>query len=327
MFIDRVKITVAGGKGGDGCIAFRREKHVPRGGPSGGDGGDGGDVILEVDTNLATLIDFYYRHRFQAGKGGNGEGSNKKGARGKNLIVKVPPGTVVIDANTNKMIADLIEGSVVVAKGGRGGAGNARFATSRNQAPRKAFPGAKGEEKEIILELKVIADVGIVGAPNAGKSTLLSKISKAKPRIAPFPFTTLEPNLGIVEFFGKRFVACDIPGLVEGAHLGKGLGLEFLRHIERTRILLLLVDLAENPMRDLKMLENELESYAGGILAKKPRIIVGTKLDISDREKKWLDKSKRKAFLISAITGEGLEQLLRGIVNELESLERKNEPE
>ncbi len=314
MFIDRVRIVVRSGKGGDGCVAFRREKHVPRGGPAGGDGGKGGDVMLKVDNNIVTLLDFYYIHTYKAKNGRPGEGSKRKGADGEDKVILVPPGTVVYDAETGKLIADLIDGSIVVAKGGKGGRGNASFATSTNRAPTKATPGKPAEEKELILELKLVADVGLVGPPNSGKSTLLSKITKARPKIAPYPFTTREPNLGIVELDReRRFVVCDIPGLIEGAHKGKGLGLEFLRHIERTSILLLLIELSENAKRDLTMLEEELESYAEGVIRNKPRIIVGTKLDVADKDENWLDIFGKDAFLISSITGEGLDELLGAI--------------
>ena len=311
MFIDRVKITIKAGKGGGGCVAFRREKHIPRGGPSGGNGGRGGDVILKVDPNMATLLDFYYTHTFKAENGKNGEGSDKTGASGGDRIIAVPPGTSVLDLETRELLADLIEGDFVIAKGGRGGWGNAHFKTSANQAPRKSYPGNPGDEKEVVLELKMIADIGIVGVPNAGKSTLLSRISKARPKVAAYPFTTLEPMLGIVEIDReRRFTACDIPGIVEDAHIGKGLGLEFLRHVERTAFLFLLVDLSVDPAVDLATLEHELDVYADGVLSKKPRIIVGTKLDIADRTENWLDILGDDAFLISSVTGEGLKELL-----------------
>jgi len=318
VFIDRVEIKVIAGKGGDGCVAFRREKYVPRGGPAGGNGGKGGDVVFRVDRNMSTLLDFYYVHKYKAGNGKPGEGGNKTGADGKNKIIDVPPGTIVKRAETGEILADLTEGRFVIARGGRGGRGNASFATSRDQAPRKATAGEPGEEREVILELKLIADVGFAGAPNAGKSTLLSRISKARPKIAPFPFTTKEPNLGIVELDPeRRFVVCDIPGLIEGAHEGKGLGLEFLRHIERTRLILLLVDLNDNPAEGLKMLESELDSYADGILSKKQRLVVGTKLDSVDQNVNWLDILGKDAFLISAVTGEGLQELLDSVYRKL----------
>ncbi len=321
MFVDRVKINVKAGRGGDGIIAFRREKFVPRGGPAGGDGGKGGDVILQVDDNMATLLDFKYINTYKAQNGKSGEGSQKTGASGEDLIVHIPPGTQVIDAGTGDLIVDLVDGSCIVAEGGRGGKGNARFATSSNQAPRKATPGLPGEERELILELKVIADVGIAGAPNAGKSTLLSRLSKAKPKVAEYPFTTLQPNLGIVEIDdSRRFVLCDIPGLIEGAHEGKGLGLEFLRHIERTRIILLLVDLTDSPKEKLEMLNKEMESYADGRLRNKRRIVVGTKLDVTDRERDWAEILGGDAIFISSVTGEGLNELVNIVYNELNDL-------
>lgn len=318
MFIDRVTIKVKAGDGGNGCVAFRREKHIPRGGPSGGDGGKGGDIVFEVDSNMSTLLDFYYMHIFKAERGRNGEGSNKTGASGKERVIRVPPGTLVKDIETGELIADMVEGKKVIAKGGRGGKGNARFATPSNQVPREATPGKKGEEKELFLELKIIADVGLVGAPNAGKSTLLSRISKARPKIASYPFTTTEPNLGIVDLEGeRRFVVCDIPGLIEGAHRGKGLGLEFLRHIERTRLLLLMVDLTGDPESELEMLENELENYIGGRLLKKPRIVVGTKMDaIGENDDKMISLGS-EAYIISSVTGKGLKKLMDDIYEKL----------
>lgn len=321
MFVDRVKIKVKAGRGGDGIVAFRREKFVPRGGPAGGDGGKGGDVVFEVDHNMSTLLDFKYIHTYTAEKGKAGEGSNKKGASGDDRIIHVPPGTQIKDAKSGELLTDLVEGRFVAAKGGAGGKGNARFATSSNQAPKKATPGQPGEERELILELKVIADVGLAGAPNAGKSTLLSRLSKAKPKVAAYPFTTLEPNLGIVEIDeSRRFVMCDIPGLIEGAHEGKGLGLEFLRHIERTRIVLLLVDLTDEPEKKLEMLETEIESYGDGVLRNKEKIAVGTKLDIADPEKNWGLILGEDAILISSVTGEGLQELVNMIYNKLERL-------
>ncbi len=321
MFVDRVKIIVRAGKGGDGIVAFRREKFVPRGGPAGGDGGNGGDVILRVDHNMATLMDFRYIHTYKAQSGNPGQGSNKTGARGDDRIICVPPGTLVKNADTGEIIVDMVDDDFVLAKGGRGGKGNARFATSSNQAPRKATPGKPGEELEVLLELKVIADVGLAGAPNAGKSTLLSRLSKARPKVADYPFTTLQPNLGIVEIDHNRaFVMCDIPGLIEGAHEGKGLGLEFLRHVERTRIILLMVDLTDSPEEKLEMLSNELESYADGILRRKDRIVVGTKLDIADSDKDWENILGKDAILISSVTGEGLKELVNIVYNKIHDL-------
>ena len=320
MFVDRVEIRVVAGKGGDGCVAFRREKHVPRGGPAGGDGGKGGDVIFVVDEEMSTLLDFYYIHTYKAKNGRLGGGSNKSGASGDDCIVRVPPGTIVKDVDSGEVIADLVEGSFVAARGGRGGLGNANFATPSNRAPRKTTEGKAGEARNLLLELKLIADVGLVGAPNAGKSTLLSRISKARPKIAPYPFTTKEPNLGIAELDStRRLVFCDIPGLIEDAHLGKGLGLEFLRHVERNLMLLVLVDLSGDPKEDLRMLLHELESYADGMLAKKPFIVVGTKLDAAPRSE-WQDELGPDAHAISSVTGEGLKGLLEDVYSRVMSL-------
>jgi GTP-binding protein len=322
MFVDRVKILVRAGKGGDGVVAFRREKYVPRGGPAGGDGGKGGNVVFRVDHNMTTLLDFRYIHTYKAQNGHAGEGSRKTGANGADLIIDVPPGTLVRNAETEDIIADLADGSVIIAKGGKGGYGNARFATPSNQAPQKATLGKHGEEFELILELKIIADVGLAGAPNAGKSTLLSRLTKARPKIAPYPFTTLSPNLGIVEIDTERsFVLCDIPGLIEGASEGKGLGLEFLRHVERTRVILLLVDLSDSPIETRAMLLDEIYNYAEGILREKHIITVGTKLDIADKAKDWKDILGEDSVLISSVTGEGLTDLLNMVYKKLKEIE------
>ncbi|MBN2602152.1 MAG: GTPase ObgE, partial [Candidatus Marinimicrobia bacterium] len=249
MFVDWTKVFIKSGDGGKGCVAFRREKHVPKGGPSGGDGGHGGDVILQVDPNIFTLQDIKYHKSYKAKNGGSGQGARKHGLDAESIIIKVPRGTVVIDEDSNQVLADLAEqnSSVIIAAGGKGGRGNATFATSTNRAPRYCEMGLPGEEKNLIFELKVISDVGLVGFPNAGKSTLISKISAAKPKIADYPFTTLTPNLGIVKYGSYRaFVMADIPGLIEGAHQGKGLGHRFLRHLERTRILVFLIDISSD---------------------------------------------------------------------------------
>jgi len=321
MFIDKVKISVKAGKGGDGIVAFRREKHIPRGGPAGGDGGKGGDVILEVDENLTTLLDFYYVHIYKARNGQPGQGSNKSGANGEDRIIKVPPGTVVRDSVNRELVVDLVEGRYVIAKGGNGGKGNARFATPSNQAPYKATSGWPGEEKELLLELKLIADVGLVGYPNAGKSTLLSRLSKARPKIDSYPFTTLSPNLGIVDLDAeRRFVMCDIPGLIEGAHKGKGLGLEFLRHIERTGILLMLIDMTDSPEEKFRILCSELDNYADGSLANKPFIVIGTKLDAADRNRDWKAILGEESTMISSVTGEGLKELVDMLYNKIVSI-------
>ncbi|RMD94141.1 MAG: GTPase ObgE [Calditrichaeota bacterium] len=330
MFIDKAKIYVKGGHGGSGCVSFRREKYVPKGGPDGGDGGKGGDVILVADPNLSTLLDFKYNPRYEAERGEHGKGANKHGRNGKDKIVRVPVGTVIKNARTGEILGDLIEPgqSIVVARGGRGGRGNARFASPTNQAPREWEPGEPGEEKELELELKLIADVGLVGLPNAGKSTLLSKISAARPKIADYPFTTLSPNLGIVKYrdYGS-FAVADIPGLIEGAHRGKGLGMEFLRHIERTRVLVLLIECQSQDLKaDYLTLLNELEKYNPGLI-KRPRIVAVTKIDICPE----LDISALKKLVkepictISSVTGEGLEPLKDLIWQELERVKHEIE--
>ncbi|MCK4771751.1 MAG: GTPase ObgE [Candidatus Latescibacteria bacterium] len=283
MFIDTVNIYVTAGTGGSGCASFRRERGVPRGGPDGGNGGKGGDVMIEVDAHMRTLLDFKRKPHVKAGRGSHGRGSNKTGADGDDATIRVPPGTVVYDEGTGEMLADLIETgqSVVAAGGGRGGRGNARFATSVNQAPRQWEAGGPGEEKTLRLELKLIADVGLVGLPNAGKSTLLSRVSEARPKIADYPFTTLAPNLGLVGLGEwESCVMADIPGLIEGASEGKGLGTDFLRHIERTRVLLYLDDIfGDNPLEDVSILKKELSSYSP-LLIERPAGLLLTKLDL-----------------------------------------------
>ena len=282
MFIDYAEISISAGKGGDGAVTFRREKYVPKGGPSGGNGGNGGSIIIEAHHNLSTLLDFRYKKNYKAGTGEPGGSSLKDGKSGKDIIIKVPVGTLIKDAN-NKILFDLDEEgkSVIAARGGRGGKGNSNFATPTNQAPRYAEPGKPGEEKNIILELKLIADVGLVGFPNAGKSTLISAVSAARPKIADYPFTTLEPNLGIVQYKDYHsFTIADIPGIIEGAHQGKGLGLKFLRHIERTKILVFLIDItAENFTDQYPILLNELKSYSKK-LAEKSGVLVFSKVDL-----------------------------------------------
>lgn len=295
MFIDYAEIEVKAGHGGSGQISFRREKYVPKGGPSGGDGGNGGNVIFLAQHNLHTLLDFRYKRNYAAENGEKGGSSLKDGKSGKDVIIQVPVGTIIRDKETNEVLADLdTDGkSVVVARGGIGGRGNSKFATPTNQTPRHAEPGRPGEQRSISLELKLIADVGLVGFPNAGKSTLISVISAAKPKIADYPFTTLEPNLGIVQYKDyQSFVVADIPGIIEGAHTGKGLGIKFLRHIERTGILLFLIDItSENPQKDYDTLVNELASYSTVLLEKK-RIVAFSKADLV--EEKELKKMKRK---------------------------------
>ena len=319
MFIDQAELEIKAGDGGDGAVTFRREKYVPKGGPSGGNGGKGGDVIVQAFGNLNTLLDFKYRRKYLAGDGAIGGSSLKDGKNGKDVLIKVPVGTIIKDFSDDKILADLDrEGkSIVIAKGGRGGKGNSNFATSTNQAPRFAENGRKGETKKIILELKLIADVGIVGFPNAGKSTLISVISSAKPKIADYPFTTLEPNLGIVYYKDyKSFTVADIPGIIEGAHEGKGLGLKFLRHIERTKILLFMIEVtSENIEKDFKILLNELKQYSKK-LADRKKIIALSKSDLLDE--KSLAKISRKKFkdesipivIISATTKSGIQELL-----------------
>ena len=319
MLVDVARIHVQGGSGGGGCVSFRREKYVPKGGPDGGDGGNGGDVTLEVDPRVRTLLDCREQPRYRAENGAAGSGNNRSGKRGKPLVIRVPPGTVVKDTASGGPLADLIEpgASFLAARGGRGGHGNARFATATQQAPRRADPGEKGEDRRLDLELKLIADVGLVGLPNAGKSTLLSRISRARPRIASFPFTTLEPNLGLVELGDERqFVAADLPGLIEGAHRGRGLGIQFLRHVERTRVLATLVDAtSEHPARDAALVEQELSMYSA-VLAEKPRVLVLTKTDLLPPEERssWARRvGLPQAHLLSAHSGEGVSDLLEAL--------------
>lgn len=283
MFVDRAVIEVAAGTGGSGAEAFRRESGVPRGGPAGGDGGKGGDVVLMADSQLATLLDYSYRRHYKAPRGLHGEGSRRTGKSGDDLVLRVPPGTVAYDAETDELLGELLEEgeSVVIARGGRGGRGNARFATATNQAPTRWEPGVEGEERTVRLELKLIADVGLVGEPNAGKSTLLATVTAARPKVADYPFTTLEPNLGVVQLSDFRtFVIADIPGIIEGAHEGKGLGHQFLRHIERTRVLLLMVPVdSEDPQAEYDRLRGELEAYSAD-LAATPFLVALSKIDV-----------------------------------------------
>ena len=316
MFIDYAKIFVEAGRGGSGCMSFRREKFVPKGGPDGGDGGDGGDVIIEVGPGLRTLQDFHMHKHFRAERGEHGKGANKTGHDGKDIVFGVPPGTVVKDFETGAVLADLVTMNerFVIARGGRGGRGNARFATSTNQAPRDWEVGEMGESRWLVLELKLLADVGLVGLPNAGKSTLLSRITSARPKIADYPFTTLTPNLGVVQYKeNNSFVVADIPGLIEGAHEGRGLGIEFLRHIERTSVLVVMIEVtAENLAADYETLISEMTSY-NPILAQKPRIVVLTKMDLVTEKnigKKFLQSLDYPTCRISAATGAGIDELL-----------------
>ncbi|MEP7361849.1 MAG: GTPase ObgE [Acidobacteriota bacterium] len=329
MFIDEVKIRIQAGNGGNGCMAFRREKFVPRGGPSGGDGGRGGDIILESSNHYNTLLHFRFNPEHTAERGRHGEGSNKKGREGDDIVLAVPVGTIVYDQATSEKLFDFTEPGqrCVVAQGGKGGRGNARFATPWHQTPTEHEPGSLGESKMLRLELKLLADVGLVGFPNAGKSTLISVLSAARPKIADYPFTTLEPNLGVVLTHDQRtFVVADIPGLIEGAHEGAGLGIRFLRHVERTRLLVHLVDVSElsgrTPSDDFKIVLKELESFSPELAAKQ-MFVVATKLDAA-QEPKRLDSLRRMAarrklpfFKISAVTGEGVEQLKSAIAQQV----------
>ncbi|MBM9538222.1 GTPase ObgE [Desulfobulbus alkaliphilus] len=334
-FIDEAKFYVKAGDGGKGCVSFRREKFVPKGGPNGGDGGKGGDVYLVADRNLHSLIDFRFRSHFKAESGQGGQGSDKHGRSGKDCIIRVPLGSVIRDAETGTVLVDLVnpEQSYRIAAGGKGGLGNARFATSTNRAPRKATPGRPGEELWLIIELKLLADVGLIGLPNAGKSTLLSKLSAANPKIASYPFTTLEPQLGVLHFpFTDACIIADIPGLIEGAHQGVGLGHQFLRHIERTSILLHLIDAAnpgEQPLLDYRILADELAAYNEELL-NRTHLIVLTKIDlIDDRQltqvKELFATSGLKVLAISAETGTGLPEL-RDMLGSLLEAQRREEP-
>ncbi|HDY89400.1 MAG TPA: GTPase ObgE [bacterium] len=323
MFIDEAKINVKAGDGGNGCVSFRREKFVPRGGPDGGDGGNGGSIIFVVDKNVNTLIKFKYRQHFKADSGKHGMGAKKYGHSGEDVIVSFPLGTIARDGESGKIIADLSDQKdrVVIAHGGRGGKGNAQFATATNQAPQKAKKGTPGEGKTILLELKLLADVGLVGFPNAGKSTLLSSVSSAHPKIADYPFTTLQPILGIVHYDDfNSFVMADIPGIIEGAHEGKGLGLRFLRHIERTKVLLFLIDCtAENPVDEYNKLLDELGSFSNKLL-KKPRFVALTKTDIfpPDEKIKVPDFGKNNGvFAISSVKGDGIKELIYRMSSEI----------
>lgn len=318
-FVDEVKFYVKGGDGGNGCVSFLREKFVPKGGPNGGDGGDGGSVYLEADPRKASLLDFRYASHFKAERGNNGSGSDKHGRGGKDCIVKVPLGSVVKDAETGEVLADLTEPGVtyLVARGGKGGLGNARFATSTNRAPRKATPGKPGVERWLRVELKLLADVGLIGLPNAGKSTLLSKLSAANPKVAAYPFTTLEPQLGVLHFkYGESCIIADIPGLIEGAHEGIGLGHRFLKHIERATVLLHIVDCStedEQPLIDFRVLEKELDAYNKELLGRR-YVILLNKIDLVDQERlqqveELFSREGLETVNISAETGQGIDRL------------------
>ena len=330
MFVDHVYIQVKGGDGGNGIVSFRREKYVPLGGPDGGDGGRGGSVILEVDEGLNTLLDFKYKKIYRGENGTHGQGANQMGKDGKDLIVRVPPGTVVKDRATGRIIGDLVnhKEQLVVAQGGRGGRGNARFANPQRKAPSFAEAGEKGEEKELELELKLLADVGLVGFPNVGKSTLIAKVSKAKPKIANYPFTTLAPNLGVVKVGQfQSFVMADIPGLVEGAAEGVGLGHAFLRHVERCRVICHLVDASgsdgRDPVEDVKVIRSELQKFSQE-LSERPEILVATKIDLGCEENlRRLEDAYGKVYPISAVTHEGIDRLLQAILDLLKDLPKK----
>ncbi len=328
MFIDEAKIKVKAGDGGNGCMAFRREKFVPRGGPSGGDGGKGGDVIMESSERHNTLVHFRFNPEHKADRGRHGEGSNKTGRDGGDVVLKVPVGTIVYDDETGEKAFEFTapDQRFVIARGGRGGRGNARFATSVHQAPREHEAGRPGEEHTYRLELKLLADVGLVGYPNVGKSTLISRISSARPKIADYPFTTLEPNLGVVAAGDARdevsFVVADIPGLIEGAHTGAGLGTQFLRHIERTRLLVHLVDVSDasgrdDVTKDVEVIMGELASF-GAHLEDKPMVMVASKIDVANKDKlaalkKYYKKKKLKLYEISAVTGKGIPELIHAM--------------
>jgi GTPase len=329
-FIDRVRIHVKAGDGGSGISSFRREKFVPMGGPDGGDGGRGGDVVIRADSNLATLLDYSYRDSWRAENGDHGSGSNKSGASGENVLLPVPPGTVVRDVRTGELLAEVLDDgqAVVVARGGRGGKGNTFFATATHQSPREYQPGEDGEERDIELELKLIADVGLVGQPNAGKSTLLSVISAARPKIADYPFTTLSPNLGVVQLSdGRTFVVADIPGIIEGAHEGKGLGLQFLRHIERTRLLAFLVPIDSMDWQaEYDQLRREVAAHSLE-LARKPHCVVFSKTDLlGENEAPPIEAPDAfGVFAISSAARHGLDELLAAWWRTLLEMKKANE--
>lgn len=338
MFVDSAKIYIRSGKGGDGHVSFRREKYVPDGGPDGGDGGKGGNVIFEIDEGINTLSDYRFKKKFTAGDGENGGKKRCFGKDGSDLILKVPEGTIIKELNSGKVIADMSYDNrrIILLKGGKGGKGNQHFATPTMQAPKYAQPGQESQELNIILELKVIADVGLVGFPNVGKSTLLSRVSNAKPKIANYHFTTLTPNLGVVDLDGSNgFVIADIPGLIEGASQGVGLGHEFLKHIERTKVIIHMVDIAStegrDPVEDIKIINDELGSYNKEI-ADRPQVIAANKIDVLPKEeqedailklKNEFESKGMKVFPISAVSGQGLKELLYYVKEQLDSLDTK----
>ena len=335
-FIDTAEIFVKAGRGGNGALSFRREKFVPKGGPDGGDGGKGGDVIIQAVGGIVTLADFEYDRRFQAGHAGHGEGAHRSGLKGEDLIISVPCGTLIRDADDDSILADLVLPGqrFIAAHGGKGGRGNSHFASSSRRAPRFAEKGDAGEERKLNLELKLIADVGLAGFPNAGKSSILSAISGAKPKIAGYPFTTLSPNLGVLAVDDAQVVIADLPGLIEGAHEGKGLGLQFLRHAERTRILLHVIDLSQNnPVETFHALINEFKEY-GADLASRPCIVIGNKIDIEGTEEnsRFLEEEAQKLSLrymkVSALTGENIPELIKAVAQLVrETPELKHEDE
>lgn len=344
MFVDEAKIYVKAGDGGDGCVAFRREKYVPRGGPAGGDGGNGGDVIIEATENDNTLLRYRYNREFKAGRGGHGEGSNCHGKSAEDMLLNVPVGTIVFDEGSGEQLYDFTASGqrFRAARGGRGGRGNSHFVRPWHQAPREHDEGEVGEERRLRLELRLLADVGLVGFPNAGKSTLISRISAAKPKIADYPFTTLEPHLGVVSAdpdatpgSGRTFVVADLPGLIEGAHEGAGLGIRFLRHIERTRLIAHLVDTSDatdrDPVRDFEIIQGELRAFSE-TLTTKPEFVIATKLDATsdherlDRLREFAQKRGLPFFAISSATGEGVQPLVRAMADALDRLPKPQQP-
>jgi len=321
QFIDIAEIQVIAGDGGNGCVSFRREKFVPRGGPDGGNGGRGGDVILRSDPHLSTLLDYKYKRIVKAARGVHGKGKDQQGRRGKPVIVRVPPGTVVLDATDGSLLYDMVEkDEVIIARGGRGGRGNAMFATPSDRAPRRAEEGSPGEERRIILELKLIADIGLVGKPNVGKSTLLARLTSARPKVGAYPFTTLRPHLGVLDYHDRTVVLADIPGLIEGAHSGKGLGHEFLRHIERTKVLVCMLDASCADFGgELESLRRELRLYDVD-LTDKPYVVALNKVDLLPESEVRALKREAKFFPVSAVTGYGLKDLVGRMVGLLDEL-------
>lgn len=324
MFYDRTKIYIKAGDGGAGAVSFRREKYVPMGGPNGGDGGRGGSIILEADEGLRTLVDFRYRRHYKADRGEHGEGKDMHGKGAEDLVLRVPAGTIIKEETTGEILADMTQHGqrFTIAKGGRGGRGNARFMSNTNKAPTVAERGEPGEERWLLLELKLLADVGLVGFPNVGKSTLISRVSAARPKIADYHFTTLVPNLGVVKIEDESFVMADIPGIIEGAHTGAGLGHEFLRHIERTRLLLHIIDISgaegRDPIQDFQIINGELKQYSPA-LAKRPMIVVPNKMDVSGAEEnlsrlKEFLQDQYEIFPVSAVTGKGIQEIMHRVI-------------